>query len=102
MIQAVLLFFLLGLFAALVFVNVFFRVRVLKYHKVLAQNRIEFGSAQLFNRERLEREVIARHPELRREIEGFANNLRYSIRMATFLVLVITLFGAVLMYFRHS
>jgi hypothetical protein len=102
MIQGILLFILLGLFVAMVFLNVYFRARVLKMHKVLAQNKVEFGAAHLFNKAKMEAEIMPRYPHLRKEIEAFVNNLQYSIRMATVLVVIITLFGAVLMYFRKQ
>ncbi|MEY3248693.1 MAG: hypothetical protein RL742_736, partial [Bacteroidota bacterium] len=34
------------------------------------------------------------------EIEAFVRHIRYSIRMATVLLFLITLFGAILMYYR--
>ena len=39
----------LGLFAAMLFVNVYFRVRVLKTYKILVQNEVEFGASQSSN-----------------------------------------------------
>jgi hypothetical protein len=92
----------IALFIAMLFVNLYFRAKVLKLYGVLVRNRVEFGAAHLFNREKLEMEVISRHPQLRAEIEGFVNHMRYSIRMASVLILLITLFGAVLMYYRHG
>jgi hypothetical protein len=90
----------IALFVAMLFVNLYFRARVLKLYGVLVRNRVQFGAAHLFDRQKLETEVIARHPQLRAEIEGFVNNMRYSIRMASVLILLITAFGAVLMYYR--
>jgi hypothetical protein len=98
---ALLLALILGLFAGMVFLNVYFRVKVLKTYKVLVQNRVEFGAAHVFNRRKLEEEVLPRYPQhLQQAILDFSNHLRYSIRMATVLIALITVFGAVLMYFR--
>lgn len=92
----------LGLFAAMVFVNVYFRVKVLKSYKALVQNRVEFGAAHIFNRRRMEEEIFPRYPHMRREIETFVRHMRYSIRMASVLIALITLFGAILMYYRDQ
>lgn len=90
----------IGLFLAMLFVNVYFRVKVLRTYKTLVQNRVEFGATHIFNREKMEEEIIPRYPHLRKEIEAFVNHMQYSIRMATVLIFLITLFGGILMYFR--
>ncbi len=95
-----LLFGVIAAFAAMVFLNVYFRVKVFKSYKNLVKNRVEFGAAHLFNKERMEREIIPKYPHMREEIETFVRHLRFSIRMATVLIALITLFGAILMYFR--
>jgi hypothetical protein len=90
----------IGLFVAMLFVNVYFRAKVLKLYGVLVRNKVEFGAAHIFNRQKLEAEILPRYPQFRNEIEGFIRHMRYSIRMATVLILLITAFGAILMYFR--
>jgi hypothetical protein len=90
----------IGLFLAMLFVNLYFRAKVLKVYGVLVRNRVQFGAAHFFNREKLETEVLTRYPQFRQEIETFIRHMRYSIRMATVLMLLITAFGAILMYFR--
>jgi len=44
--------------------------------------------------------VMSRYPHMREEIETFTSHIRYSMRMATVLLALITLFGAILMYYR--
>lgn len=92
----------IALFAAMLFINVYFRVKVLKSYKRLVQNRVEFGAAHLFNRQRMEKEILPRYPAMRQDILDFSNHMQYSIKMASVLIALITLFGAVLMYFRHD
>lgn len=92
----------IGLFVAMLFVNLYFRARVLKVYGVLVRNRVEFGAAHIFSRKKLEEEVLPRYPQFRAEIESFIRHMRYSIRMATVLIALITAFGAVLMYFRET
>lgn len=90
----------IGLFIAMLFVNLYFRVKVLKTYNKLVRNRVEFGARHIFNQERMEAEIFPRYPHMKREIETFVSHMRYSIRMATVLIALITLFGAILMYFR--
>ena len=95
-----LLFGVIAAFAAMLFLNVYFRVKVLKSYKTLVKNRVQFGAAHLFNKKKMDEEIIPKYPEMRKEIETFTRHLRYSIRMATVLIALITLFGGILMYFR--
>ena len=90
----------IGLFVAMVFLNVYFRAKVLKVYGILVRNRVQFGAAHIFNRKKLESEILPRYPQFRSEIETFIRHMRYSIRMASVLIALITAFGAVLMYFR--
>ena len=90
----------LALFAAMLFLNLYFRIRVWKTYRRLVERRVEFGAAHLFNRKRMEEEILPRYPDMRKDIENFVRHMRYSIRMATVLVALITLFGAILMYYR--
>ncbi|TNE57173.1 MAG: hypothetical protein EP344_11500 [Bacteroidetes bacterium] len=90
----------IGLFIAMLFVNLYFRAKVLKVYGVLVRNRVQFGAAHIFNRQKLEDEVLPKYPQFRPEIESFIRHMRYSIKMATVLIVLITAFGAVLMYFR--
>ena len=90
----------LGLFAAMLFLNVYFRVKVLKTYKVLIKNEVEFGPSHLFNARKMEEEIFPKYPHMKEEIQTFANHMRHSIRMATVLIALITLFGAILMYYR--
>ncbi len=90
----------LSLFAAMLFLNLYFRIRVWKTYRRLVDRRVEFGAAHIFNRQRMEEEIIPHYPDMREDIENFVRHMRYSIRMATVLVALITLFGAILMYYR--
>ena len=92
----------IGLFIAMLFLNIYFRVKVFKVYKVLIQNRVEFGAAHIFNDEKMAKEVFPRHPNQVENIKIFVNHIRYSIKMATVLTTLITLFGAILMYYRHE
>ena len=97
----VLIFSVIGLFVAMLFVNVYFRVKVLKAYKVLVQNGVEFEARHFFSKEKMEAEVMPKYPQMRKEIETFVNHIQYSIKMATVLIALITLFGGILMYYRE-
>lgn len=90
----------IGLFVAMLFLNIYFRVRVLRTYKKLVQNRVEFGASHLFNKQKMEEEIMPQYPHMREEIETFVSHIQYSMRMATVLIALITLFGAILMYYR--
>jgi len=92
----------IALFVAMLFLNIYFRVNVFKQYKYLEQNKIEFGVSHIFDKNKMQQEILPKYPEHKDQILGFANNLRRSVRMATVLVALITLFGAVLMYYRHE
>ncbi len=90
----------IGLFIAMLFVNVYFRVRVFKVYKILVQNEVQFGAKHIFNKEKMQAEVFPKYPNQKENIEIFVRHMQYSIRMATVLIVLITLFGAILMYYR--
>lgn len=90
----------IGLFVAMLFLNIYFRAKVLKVYKKLLQNEVEFGVSHFLNKEKMEKEVYPRHPDMVKEIDTFVRHIRYSVSMATVLILLITLFGGILMYYR--
>ncbi len=89
----------IGLFVAMLFLQFYFRMKVLKVYRVLVQHRVQFNAGDLFRKERLA-SIKEQYPARAGEIQTFADHLIYSIRMASVLILLITLFGAILMYFR--
>lgn len=90
----------IGLFVAMLFVNVYFRVKVLKSYKKLVQNKVEFGAKHIFNKKKMQEEIYPRYPHMQSEIETFSSHIQYSMKMATVLIALITAFGAILMYYR--
>jgi hypothetical protein len=55
----------------------------------------------IFNPEKLEKEVIPKYPEQAQAIRDFSRYIRLAIKMASVLIVLITLLGAILMYFRE-
>ena len=91
----------IGLFIAMLFVNVYFRVKVMKSYRVLVKNRVDFDAVHIMNREKLAEEILPKYPHMKTEIETFVNHIHYSIKMASVLIFLITCFGAILMYYRE-
>lgn len=90
----------IGFFVALLILNIYFRVKVLKAYKVLVRNKVEFDASHMFNRQKLQDEVIVKYPKFEKEILDFNNHIRNSIMIAVGLVLLIAIAGGVLSYFR--
>ncbi len=74
----------------------------MKSYRVLVQNRVEFGASHVFSNQKMEEEILPQYPHLTTEIQTFASHLRYSIKMATVLLVLITMFGAILMYYGRG
>ncbi|MFM2267800.1 MAG: hypothetical protein RL757_1241 [Bacteroidota bacterium] len=91
-----------SIFAALLFLNLYFRIKVFKFYKILVQNRVEFGTVHIFDMKRLETEVLPRYPQHRDSILAFVQHIRYSVKLASWLIALITIFGGILMYYRHE
>jgi hypothetical protein len=92
----ILIFLIIGIFIALLFLNIYFRVKVLKMYKVLVQNRVEFDSSHIFNAKKLNAEILPKYPDFSKEILSFIGHIRKSVSIAIVLVLLITLMGFIL------
>ena len=88
-----------ALFAGFFVLNVYFRLRVFKYYRVLLKNRVQFGTAEIFSDIR-RADVIRRHPDQREAITQFCRHMRLTMRMATVFVILVIVLGFVL--FRSS
>ncbi|MBT8218651.1 MAG: hypothetical protein KJP00_02420 [Bacteroidia bacterium] len=98
----ILVMLVIGLFIAILFLNIYFRIKVLKVYKKLVQARVEFDAKDVFNMQYVEDEVIPKYPANADDIRRFMNHIRYSVRMAMILITLITILGAILMYYRHD
>jgi len=94
----ILFFLIAGLFAALLFVNVYFRVKVMKSYKKLVQNQVQFGAAHIFSKAKMEREILPQYPDNKEAILTFVRQIHYSIKVAAVLIGLITLLGVGLAY----
>ena len=79
-----------GLFASLLFLNIYFRIIVFKHYKYLVQNRVEFSLKHVLDNHKMKEEIFTRYPQHTEHIEAFANNLRYSVMIAAGILVVIS------------
>jgi len=100
--ERMLMYIIIALFVCLLFVNIYFRIKVLNTLKILRKFNIEFDRQLVADTSRLN-ELIRNSPEQSRQaIYDFARYIKKSMAMAIALILLITLFGAVLMYYRKN
>jgi hypothetical protein len=83
-------------FLALLFLNIYFRVKVLKHYKYLVQNRVEFPAKYILDKNKMETEVLPKYPEHGYHINLFAQNIRNSVVLAAGLLILIAILGAVI------
>lgn len=87
-------------FGILLLANVFFRVKSFRTFKQLAERNVAFGKQHVFDRYLLEKEILPRYPQHKDLILAHINSMKMSMRISTLCVLVLTICGAVLMYYR--
>ncbi len=92
----ILTYLIIGIFLSLLFLNIYFRIKVFKVYKTLVQNRIEFNSSHIFNQSKMEKEVLTRYPNFRDDILNFSGHIKKSLSIAIVLVLLITIMGIIL------
>lgn len=90
----------IGLFVALLFLNIYFRAKVLKVYRRLVKGRVEFDSSHILNLEKMEKEVIPKHPNHAEDIRTFVTHIRFSIKIAILIVLLISALSGILYYFQ--
>lgn len=88
------------MFCGILFLNVYFRVKVLKLYKKLVQNQVEFKPVHFVNKERLEDEILPKYPEHKEDILTFIGHIRFSVSLASVFITLITAFAAVLMFIK--
>ncbi len=87
-------------FLGILFLNIYFRVKVFKVYKKLVRNRVEFEPVHFVNAKRLEAEILPKYPEHKDDILTFISHIRFSTTCASILIILITALAAVLMFIR--
>lgn len=83
-------------FCAILFLNIFFRLRVLKHYKYLVQNRVEFSVKDIFDAKAMDAEVLPKYPQHASHIKAFADNIKRSVYLASALILLISVLALIL------
>ncbi len=96
-----LLFLIIALFLGILFLNVYFRVKVLKIYKKLVQNHVEFKPVHFMDKNRLETEILPKYPDQKADILAFIQHIRFSVSLASVMIFLITAFAAVLMFIKE-
>jgi hypothetical protein len=94
----ILFYLIIGFFLALLFLNIYFRVKVLKLYKILVKNRIEFNASHIFNKEKMMTEILSQYPDFSNEILTFTGHIKRSLSIAVILIVLITVMGCILKY----
>lgn len=85
----------IGLFCLLVFMNLYFRVRVFKLYKKLVQNKVEFSTSHIWNAKKMEDEVISKHPKHEKDIRLFVQRMKQSLLIGLGIILAIAIAGII-------
>jgi hypothetical protein len=85
-------------FICLFAVVVYFRIKVLKAYGILIRNRVQFDIAHIFNKTRMQEEILGKYPAHEKIIRDFAFGIRFSMSMVTVFMVLITIFAAALIY----
>lgn len=89
-----------AVFSAILFLNIYFRVKVFKVYKYLVQNRIEFGVSHFLDDQKMRDEVLLQYPDHEEQILKFVHLIRRSVWLASLLLALILVFGYILMKYR--
>jgi hypothetical protein len=91
-----------GFMLVLLFMNVYIRMKVLVIYQKLQRKKVEFPAKYILDKKRLEAEVIPRYPDSADDIRAFGKQIQISLRIASVLLMGITLLAAVLYYYKEN
>lgn len=92
-------YLIIGFVLSLLFLNFYFRFKVMKLYNYLVKNRVQFDASHMLNKDKLENEVIPRYPQHESKIREFVSKVRFSITIACLLFLLITFVGLLLKHY---
>ena len=90
---------LIGFVLSLLFLNLYFRVKVMKLYNYLVKNKVQFDASHMLNKEKLKQEVLPRYPQYETQIMEFVTKVRFSITIACLLFMLITFVGLLLKHY---
>jgi len=84
-------------FIILLSFNLYLRLSVFKYYRILSKQNVDFSMSQLLSKKRITEEVLPRYPKYKDEISKLSRNVRISIRLASVILVGIIVLGIVIM-----
>ena len=90
----------IGTFGFLLVANIFFRIKTFRTFKKLAEQGVSFGKEHVFDPQRMNTEIIARHPQHKKLIQEHVSSMKLSMNISMLCMVVLTICGAILMYYR--
>lgn len=91
-----LVYLVIGLFVGLLFIQLYFRLRVLKIYRRLVKNEVQFDTSHILNKRKMEEEVLPRYPQHKEDILKFVKEMKFSIQIASLLIILIMIAGLLL------
>ncbi len=88
-----------GIFVALLFVNIYFRMKVLKHYRVLRKNKVEFPAYYIFKEKDMERDVLHHYPAYEENIRAFCRHIRHSVKVAGAIIFFIAFLVGIIFYY---
>lgn len=89
-------YIIVGLVTSLLFLNLYFRVKILKLYRYLVKNRVEFSPKHMLNNNLLEEEILPVYPQHKSQIQEFISKVKFSFTMASLIFILIVIFGLIL------
>ncbi len=96
---AILIATIAGIFIALLFLNIYFRFKVLHHYRILQKNKIEFPAYYIMQEQKMEEDVLKHFPGFEDNIRAFCKHIRFSVKVASAILFFITLLGAIIYYY---
>lgn len=96
----ILLIVIICLFIALLSVNLYFRLKILKIYRKLRDNQVEFPASYILKPDKLKKEIIPRYPQFSGDILSFSKHMRVSLGLAFGVFVLCCLIGYHYMFNR--
>lgn len=91
-----------GLVGAMIFVNIYFRLKVIRIYKALIQSGISVSPGQLLSRTKMENELISKYPRHRELLLDLRKQIIRSLALAATLWLVVLAIGLLVYLTRNQ
>jgi hypothetical protein len=83
----------ISLFIVFLFLNLYFRIKLLKLYRKLMENEIDFPPSYILNRKKLVEEIIPKYPGSKDLILSFHQHLKKSLTIAFFVFILSLMIG---------